>query len=267
MFTQDKNSSQRTTQQLKKEASKVNSQTISRQETAEFDSSSHPELQTPLNSRLPISQLPPKIPQLPLPDSQAPKRPIRQPWNNKEAVIETTNILKPENIKKVDLSIASTRTCSLENRRYARTPEKRPNLLIDIPKFSTDHKMHSTTGNTQTNLRKSENEIKVLVKNKEVEMKHQLAQSIIELINQNEKLLGESNSKLQGYLGRSLADNPTSCLGLVDSLKKQWMQRLKNLSKIFELIDSRREASIPQDLLESVYQTPRSLCRTINFTN
>ena len=247
---------------------------LSRQETAEFDGTT-PHESTPQNTEKSyFRHLPPKTTNQ---DQQPIKRPPRQPWNNTTATIETSNILRRENITKqidVSSSLASTRAASFDNRRYTRTPDKKPQLQIDIPKFSTDQKSvadararYHPSRETSRSRNQERGPTVVLAKNKEVEMKHDLAQNIIELINQNEKMLVESDSKLSSYLNQSLANSKPSCMSLVDSMRKQYNQRLQNLSKIFELIELRRGPSASQDLLETVYQTPKSLCKTIDFSN
>ena len=152
------------------------------------------------------------------------KRPPRNPWQNKDIQVEVTKIARRPSISKVNVNISAitTRTTSMEQKRYAKTPDKRPNLRIDIPKYATDEKQVA---------------VALLVQNKEIKMKHELAQSIIELINLNEKSLVEADSKLNGFLNKSMAGTSGNPLVLIESLKKQWVCRLQNLSKIFDLID------------------------------
>lgn len=109
---------------------------------------------------------------------------------------------------------------------------------------------------------------RVLAVDREIEMKHQLAQQIIELINDNERCLTVSDSKLTAYLGRSSQgrQNAGSCLMLVDSLERDWMTRFKNIAQIFELISSRRDPSLPADLLLTFFKTPKSLSKTFDFS-
>ena len=148
------------------------------------------------------------------------------------------------------LSALSTRPASVDGGRYAKTPEKKRNLEIDTSQLNA-----STQAAPSRTL--------LFVKNREAESKHELAQAVIELISQNEKSLAESDSRLTAYLNRSLNAVPADCLAVVEGLKKQWVQRIRNLSKIFELIDARRTASLPQDLLEAVYHTPKSVSKTL----
>ena len=187
------------------------------------------------------------------------KKPPRTPWRNTELTVETRDFLRsspkreiPPNGKQqtAQNSNLTTRPASVDGARYAKTPEKKRRLEID-------------TSNLNSSAQNNPCQTLMYVKNKEVEYKHELAQSVIELIYQNEKSLAESDSRLTAYLNRSLNAVPSDCLTVVEGLKKQWVQRVRNLSKIFELIDSRRTASLPQDLLESVYHTPKSVSKTL----
>ena len=110
---------------------------------------------------------------------------------------------------------------------------------------------------------------RVLAVDKELEMKHELAQQIIELINENERTLIASDSKLTAYLSRTSQSKSTatSCLKLVDSLEKDWMSRFKNIAKVFELINSKRDSSEPADLLLTFFKTPKSLSKTFDFSH
>lgn len=118
----------------------------------------------------------------------------------------------------------------------------------------------------QQPVRDREVQTRVIVKDLEVELKHTLAQQIIELINENEKLLIVSDSKLSGYLSKSQSNPSSSCLKLVASLQTDWKNRVCNIKKMFDLIGQRREASVPQNLLQTVYKTPKSLSKTIEFS-
>lgn len=187
------------------------------------------------------------------------KKPPRTPWRNTEMTVETRDFLRSSPKRELQLvpkqqsaqlSALTTRPASVDGGRYAKTPEKKRKLEIDTSNLNA-----STQGEPSRAV--------LFVKNREAECKHELAQSVIELISQNEKSLAESDSRLNAYLNRSLNAVPADCLAVVEGLKKQWVQRIRNLSKIFELIDARRTASLPQDLLEAVYHTPKSVSKTL----
>ena len=181
-------------------------------------------------------------------------RPPKMPWKNNEVTTETKPI--DRTYKKTDLSSKnstthSTRPSSVDINRYAgptQLKEVRKKLELNLTETNNNHQ-HAGV---------------LFVKNKETQLKHELAQSIIELIHDNERLLAESTSKLNSYLISSVNTKPGSCLLLVENLRKQWQTRISNLTKIFELVDSRKSASIPQHLFEVVYQTPRSLSKSIH---
>lgn len=151
-------------------------------------------------------------------------------------------------------SMASTRASSMDGRRYAKNVLQTPPL--DLKRLKSSSNANSRAGS-------QERADPLLVKNKQVEMKHKLAQDIIELINKNERILSESDTRLNAYLNKSMSCSPANCLTLVSHLKQQWVDRLKNLGQIFELIECRREGMNPQALLETVYQTPRSLSESL----
>jgi len=189
------------------------------------------------------------------------RKPPKKPWRNTEVTLESQEMERMalkvfSKTPRCSEGDYSERHSSVGNKRYARTPERRKvsvnedNSLYLLNEEPTPKREANNTGTY------------MLAVNREVEMKHSLAQAIIELIGQNEKILTESDSRLNSYLNKSFNTEPPSCTGLVDFLRKQWVQRLKNLSSIFELIDKRREAALPQELLDTVYQTPRSLTKT-----
>ena len=74
-------------------------------------------------------------------------------------------------------------------------------------------------------------------------------------------MLKESDSRLNSYLNKSYGTPALTCTVLLDSLRKQYTERLLNIQKVFELVDSRRSPALSQDLIETVYQTPRSLTK------
>lgn len=101
--------------------------------------------------------------------------------------------------------------------------------------------------------------------NLEVEMKHDLAQQAIAILNENERILQIADSKLTSFLDRSVPHKNLSCLPLLAHLEKDWRQRISNIAKVFDLIKSKREPSLPEDLLETILKTPKSLAKTIQF--
>jgi len=110
---------------------------------------------------------------------------------------------------------------------------------------------------------------KMIVVDKEAEMRHELAQQIIELIGSNERLLLQGDSKLLSYLNRAPGQGgqSSSCLQLVDSLRQDWINRTHNLRTLFSLIHSLRFPSLPQDLLQTVLKSPLNLNRTIDLAS
>lgn len=184
--------------------------------------------------------------------SGASKRPPRNPFRNTEMTIETRKfeMTAPKQVITTSTA-ASTRTSSLDNSRIGK-PSERPKQVSKIDLGFL----------TRQNSAKE-----VFVKNKEAEAKHHLAQQIVDMINRNEKNLQDSDTRLKAYLNQSMGSGKISCITVVDFLRSQWKTRIKNLSAIFELIENRRSAAIPADLLEAVYQTPRSLTQSMELHN
>lgn len=138
-------------------------------------------------------------------------------------------------------------------RKEIQTPTRKRNLALQ------------TTGRESSD----EKEVfmkRLLFKNLEVEGRHELAQQIIEIINDNERRLQASDAKLNVYLENSFAsESPANCLHLLDGLQGDWKVRLLNIGRIMELINMRGSAMNPQNLLETVFKTPKSLSKTIDF--
>ncbi len=142
----------------------------------------------------------------------------------------------------------------------------------DLPPKPTKTPIRKKSLALQTTGRESSDEKelhvkRMIFKNLEVETKHELAQQIIEIINENERRLQTSDAKLNVYLEKSQNFNQAqNCLQLIDCLRNDWKARLLNISRMLELINLRGTASLPQNLLETVFKTPKSLSKTVDFT-
>ena len=148
-------------------------------------------------------------------------------------------------------------------------PAFKPSFVNKIAKLKTrvhdartrlDSRVNSSTTTPEKNVRR-----RFLALNLEVEMKHDFAQQVIEIINENERVLLSADSKLSSFLDHAYHQKAHSTLAMLENLQTDWRLRIKNLATIFDFISARRRPSVPQNLLETILKTPKSLARTTNF--
>ena len=137
------------------------------------------------------------------------------------------------------------------------TPERLPRRSVD----KRELKLSSPSKNIELQLpQATQAKLVLLTKDKRVETTHRLAQDLIGLLGQNERLLHETDTKLKTYLNDSVRSaDCTSSLELVSCMRKAFKSRVENIGKMFKLMEMVKGPNLPQDVAEVVFQTPRSL--------
>ena len=107
---------------------------------------------------------------------------------------------------------------------------------------------------------------RLVFKNEEMALRHSLAQDIISLLGENERSLEATNRLVWDYLGKGDYIGIDESIRAIQRVKEGVGQRMRNIGTIFDLVDKRRTGSMPGELLEHVYKTPRSLSRALDFT-
>lgn len=134
----------------------------------------------------------------------------------------------------------------------SRTPLRKKHLNLNI-ESTTDREGSAESKNLSR---------RVLCKNIETELRHEIAQQIVELINDNERVLGTSNDLLNGFLDRSVQHPHLDTARVLNILQTDRNTRLKNLSLVAELVLKRALPNQAQDLLQALLKTPKSGLKT-----
>jgi len=106
----------------------------------------------------------------------------------------------------------------------------------------------------------------VIQKNDEVEIRHNLAQSVISIINSNEKLLLGSTQRLNKFLNEGQLDKSSDTSIFLTNIRSDWVDRMKNIAKIFKKIELVNKKSMADDLRDLVMKTPESFDRSVMFS-
>ena len=109
---------------------------------------------------------------------------------------------------------------------------------------------------------------RMLLKNREREERHEMAREIIDLINENERILETSSFSLGDFLRRYQLQPATGSSNsdpIIRCLRSGFQARLDNLKKMFEVIEMKRTPAHHQELLDTVYKTPKSLAQSLQF--
>lgn len=101
----------------------------------------------------------------------------------------------------------------------------------------------------------------------EVQLRHTLAQDVITIINENERLLSESSKRLTKFLteGEIYRSEDTSLF--LNNFRGDWVDRMKNIAKIFKKIGVVAKGNVADDLRDMVMKTPESFHRSMVFNN
>ena len=106
----------------------------------------------------------------------------------------------------------------------------------------------------------------LIEKNDEVEIRHEMAQSVISIINANEKLLLDSTKRLNKFLNEGQIDRSSDTSLLLTNVRADWVDRMKNIARIFRKIELVNKKQMADDLRDLVMKTPESFDRSVRFT-
>lgn len=99
----------------------------------------------------------------------------------------------------------------------------------------------------------------------EVQMRHTLAQDVIGVINENERLLSESSKRLTKFLTEGQIYRSEDTTLFLNNFRGDWVERMKNIAKIFKKIGVVAKGNVADDLRDMVMKTPESFQRSMVF--
>ena len=97
--------------------------------------------------------------------------------------------------------------------------------------------------------------------NTETAIRHELAQRVIAIVNDNERLLANSAKRLDKFLAEGMLDRSSDTSLFIDKMRADWIGRMKNIAKIFKEIELVNKCSLPDDARDMVMKTPQSMSR------